>query len=598
MKKQKTNQLSEQVVDLEILGFDEELDRTSEEAADQLEKLYKERTPEDYRDSEVKFNFIDLTQYVKSSEKIWEDPPYDPVEWSLKFEYNTRLKSGIKKKARALVGNRWKVNIKNEESLSKNKLKKAKIQKQKIEALLNRPNTINENFHDILYKFIVDKISTGIGYLEVIRNVFGDISQIRHCKSINTRFRSKVKEQKPPYGFVYLEVNDNKRKFIQSARSDDLIKNKVFLKEFGDKRGLNRKTGKFSPAPDYKKKEESTEIIYMNEYAPGIEKYGVPEAVSAKFAIDGNYLTGLQNISFLGNDATPRMMMIIKNGKLETKELNRINYFLEVSGRGVTNKGRVLILQPKNKHQGLPNNLVRDVDIKIEKLGLGITEDSSFTRYRNDNNKEIAEALEIPELYFNSGDTGGKAAAGTLEKLFLDTVVFPEIQNVNRKLNETIVYDILAERKEISIESSLEKSDSYKDCINNIIESVIEEDDSWIYKGVGENDTGLTAVFENEVLVELVLVAPEANDDLIQARVFRLLHELGSLTANDVNKIREQPLVNEPWANRPFAVNKLLLENGADPNIVLGDKYNFKMVEEENKEENTQTQPEREKEDE
>lgn len=559
---------------LETVILSKEIENFKKIETDSFEFLKKEsECLVEIRDSETVLNVIDLTRFIKGDSKDWIDPPYDPFLWSLRFEYNTRFKTGIRKKIKSLFSNGFRIEIIDEELLNKSEKKKAETQKKILESFLKSPNPEDkkETINSILSKIYIDKAVTGTGYLEAIRNKLGRLSSLNHIRAVNTRKRKKDKNDRIDTGYIFFDFFNNRKNFLKIRETSSLFSSKYFLKSFGDRRGLNKETGDFYKEPNYLKKNESSEVIVFKDYAPGVEHYGIPDAVSAKFAIDGNLLVSIQNLTFLKNNSTPRLIFVVKNGSLNAKDIGRLEYFLNVSGAGPENAGKALILQPATKHQGLPNAHVKEADIKIEKVGIASIEDAAYTRYRKDNNSEIAEAIEVPELFFNA-ESGGKAAAATIEKFFIDKIIQPEANEFETMINLTIVEDLLSTNKVVNLDKMIESEGIlFDEALNKSIELNSELN----FNKIDQNNGNTVAIFKNKIYVRFKLILPTTKDELIEARVYRLLQDLNVMTPNDINKAMGKKIIDEPWANRPSKIIEMALNNGADRELLLG-SFGFK----------------------
>lgn len=560
----------------------------------------------DVRDSDVILNVVDLLSFVQNESKDWEDPPYDPNLWALRFEFCTRLRTGLLKKAKSLFSEGFYIEIIDEETMKESTKKKAEKQKLLLEKFFQSPD-VNEketNINGILKKIYLDRGTTGTGFMDVARNKLGRISSISHLRSLNTRNRSRRKEEyELDAGCVFFNFKTDKKDFL-SRRSVSAISNKkIYIKKFGDTRGLNKETGEFSSSPNFLSKNEANEVIRFFEYVPGVVDYGIPDGATARFAIDANFLISLQNISFLKNNSTPRLIFIVTNGALNTKDINRLDHFLKVSGAGPENAGKALVLQPTTKHQGLPNAHIKEANIKIEKVGITSIDDASYPRYRKDNNSEISEAVEVPELFF-SAEGGGKAAASTIDKFFLEKIIQPEAKDIENLINNTLVRDLLTDNKMVDIEKSMKENNlMYFDTIEKIIEDNTNE--FMQFSCIKEIRDKQYAIFENKIYVRFRLLLPRTKDELIEARILRLLQDLNVMTPNDINKLKGKKIIDEPWANRPLKIIELALENGADPELLLGlfdfkkaeqESENSENVEESNNETSTDSQEEQENE--
>ncbi len=536
-----------------------------------------------YRDSKIFFEEADsiLEFLSNSSDQEWEKPVYDPTEWAFVYECDTRLRRATDIRVTNIVGNGWRIDYALDiDKMSKSQKRQADVQKAELENLFNFVDK-SETFAEKTKKSLIDREATGQGFIEVIRNLSGQIiSPIKHVQGAFVRIRKRKDDPNP--GFISLEPISNDP---HNAKYK-----KTYYKEFGDKRTLNKETGLFNASAPLDK--QASELIPFFIYCPGIKSYGAPRAVTTKNAIKGNYLAGVQNVSLLENDATPRMAITVENGNIDTATIQKMEQFFKVGNKGPKHEGRVLIIQHDKKKIGLPNQNIPPTKINITPLSLGVIDDASFEKFRGANNAEKAESIGVPELMLGTTDGSGKAASSAVVKLFHEQVVYPDINEFNTKINLTIVKDFLFKRREIPLShksnvSLYESVLKYKEKDFKIVEQLDFFDrldylktrmsrlaDKWIFKEIDDSDkSNIVAVFENTPLVKFSLVPPTTTDPLESARVARLYHELASLTPNDVLRERGQNEYTELWADRPVTITELMLKHGVDIKQVFGKEY-------------------------
>lgn len=255
-----------------------------------------------------------------------------------------------------------------------------------------------ETFLETMIKVWLDVLTTGNGYLEIGRNMSGDIGYIGHVPSILVRVRRK------------------RDGFVQMARSNKI--QAVFFRNFQDKETADPINNDTNP----------NEMIHFKMYSPNNTYYGIPPAVSAAAAIVGDKFAKEYNIDYFENKAIPRYAIIIKGAKLSAKSKQElINYFRnEVKGR---NHGTLVI--------PIPSSIGSDADIKFEKLEAGV-QDASFDKYRKSNRDEILVANRVPAPKVGVYDNANLAVSRDADKTFKTQVIGPDQAVIEKRINRLI----------------------------------------------------------------------------------------------------------------------------------------------------------------
>jgi PBSX family phage portal protein len=340
------------------------------------------------------------------------EPLYNPLLWASLMEKNTRLAKLIRTYARNTVGLGWGIYPKKPITKDTTDEEKAQIESETeiLEELFEAPNP-DLPFSEVMYQVKVDEESTGNGYLEVSRNLNGEIDGMYHIPSHTMRILKNLK------GYVQIR-NGNKR----------------YFKKFGEKQDIDMYSGEMKGSIAFNKR--GNEIIHFRIYTPRDSYYGVPRYVAAADAIAGNKMAARRNLAFFKNDATPRMAITVENGKLDGHSINEIRNFVNTEGKGPENAHRVMILQAQQKQMGGLDQ--KDVKINVIPLTVGQTDDASHIKYRSANDEELREAFGIAEVFLGAKGSVNRATAMVSRAITNDQEFVPDAQVKEYKVNQTI----------------------------------------------------------------------------------------------------------------------------------------------------------------
>jgi PBSX family phage portal protein len=370
-------------------------------------KFYKMRKRQPAGTDGTQSKFIDPEQISGYGMFDVVEPPYNLDILASLFEENAIHNACIWARTMNTVGLGyvWEDTAKSKKSQERAARKDGEDSSQKLRDRLQKKeeelNNIFDNFNiedsfvETMIKIWIDVLSTGNGYMEIGRNINGNIGYIGHIPSIHIRVR-RAKD-----GYVQNRGN----KFI-------------FFRNFQDTE--TKDTINSDPRPN--------EIIHFKMYSPTNTYYGVPSAVSALTAIIGDKFAKEYNIDYFENKSIPRYAIILKGAKLSEKsKMEVVNYFRnEVKGN---NHGTLFI--------PLPSTLGKDVDIKFEKLENTVQE-GSFDKYRKSNRDEIMVAHRVPAPKIGVYDNANLAVSRDADKTFKVQVTGPDQRVVEKKIGKIV----------------------------------------------------------------------------------------------------------------------------------------------------------------
>lgn len=348
-------------------------------------------------------------------------PKRDPSAWANMLEQSSRLSRAIRVLARNTVGMGWEVvPAKLETELNRLELSRYRRERDELEALLDRPNA-EQSLAEILECYKIDEEGTGTGYLEAVRNQAGRTAALYHAPSLTMRVATKT----APSGHQL---------FAQKRSSTSRLR---YFAPFGSQTGVNPDTGEVSSAPFDKR---ASEIIRSRIYSPHDDWYGEPRFVPAAPAIMSTRLGQQWNINFLRNSAHVPYAVIVEGGNLDSTSMKLIQTFIEREGKGVSNAGRVLLLQPDLEN--LPPEHQKNVKIKLEKIAVGLSDDGGFLKLREADNEDIREVLGMAKIMLGTFTDANKSNAVIALRVTVQQEIEPEIQRKEHMLNNTLVRDL------------------------------------------------------------------------------------------------------------------------------------------------------------
>lgn len=282
-------------------------------------------------------------------------------------------------------------------------MKPDETEKKKLKEFFDNCNP-TETFSEILEKFMIDYEAIGNAYLEIIRNLSGDIVGMYHIPAQTMRMR------KDRDGFV--QVRDTRY---------------VFFKNFGDKAKYNTQGQKDSEGT-ITLDTLATEIIHFSQYSPRSDFYGVPEWLTAAAAMLGSEKAEDFNIQFFENNAVPHFAIILKKATAGDEFKNTVTNFFRKEIKGKNH--RTLVLDVPGEGELELKELVKDI------------KDAHFRFYRLDNRDEVIAAHGVPPRLVGiiaTGTMGGKGDSDGQKEAFLTQIIAPRQNRLNHRINKLLI---------------------------------------------------------------------------------------------------------------------------------------------------------------
>lgn len=351
------------------------------------------------------------------------EPPYAIDPFCSIFETSSMVHACIEAYKQNILGFGWEVVF--IEGVDE-KDKEAKAQKEKLERLLDSPNQEITSGQILFNQYTIDKETTGQGYIEVPRSKNGDISGLWNAPSRTIRIRAKTFDQKlqrkMPNGFV---------------QSIDL--KKIFFKNFGDERGMNRSTGEYSKER-LPSNQETNELLMSKVYAPRSPYYGIPRYVSSGMAITGTYWAERTDNAYFKNGCFIGKMMVVTNAKLDKDSLAEITTYMQNMKGNPDNAHKMMIvsLEPESDEESQDlSRKEKKSDVKFESLS--DKNELGFKEYYETSDKIIKRAFRLPDIFLGENREISRANYWTARAFAEEQVFHPLRLEEEGFFNQTIV---------------------------------------------------------------------------------------------------------------------------------------------------------------
>lgn len=362
----------------------------------------------------------DMADYLASGE--YYEKPYDSEKLLELIELSGPLKDNLNAFTRHTVG----LDIDYEprtglelHEFNEEQMKTYRKQGKMLLAWANSKAPLGRRYCSIAKQHMWGKKGLGTGYWEIIRNAEGAVKTINYISDV----------------YLFVRKNGDGYVWIKNGK-------KKYFKKYGDDRYVDYRSGKIEETLEIKYR--ANELIPFMEYNDLSSYYGVPQWTAHIPAILGNRYAEEHNANFFNNSATPRLLIIVAGGKVDSETKNAAKKFFRY-GKGRENAHRTLLFCVSGKNSLAGGNSVPQVT--VEPLGVGKTDDASFLKYQQANKEGIREAFQQALTFLGQAGDTNRASAYTLRDQTVTNVYTPEAADHAYLFNETLLNDFAEENK-------------------------------------------------------------------------------------------------------------------------------------------------------
>lgn len=302
---------------------------------------------------------------------------------------------------------------------------------QEIIELLNIEQDTKEVFEDI----VEARETYGIAYLEVIRNVAGEVVQIDFIKDTPSIRKTKPLEPYIP-SIYYHHGQQLERKKRYCKYKQEIGGKTVYFREFGDPRIMDSRDGKY--LEEGETLDLSCQANEIMEFAIGTEPYGEVRWIGQVLGVDGSRKAeGLNNNYFENGRHTPLMIMI-KGGTLTDDSFTKLQQYMN-DIKGAAGQHAFIILETESTDGRTDFDQSEKPEIEIKDLANILQKDELFQDYLDNNRRKVQSAFQLPDLYVGYTTDFNRATAQTAQEVTEEQVFQPERKSLAWAINNRLL---------------------------------------------------------------------------------------------------------------------------------------------------------------
>jgi len=240
-----------------------------------------------------------------------------------------------------------------------------------------------------------DLESTGNGYLEVIKNLKGEVMMLNNVFATDlrlvvldepvqvTRTLSRGGAEIP------VSVRTRERRYVQLINGK-----KVYFKEFQASRDLDRDTGTWAPAgATLPIEKRASEILHFTLTKEAKTPYGSPRWINQLPSILGSRKAEEFNLEFFDSGGLPPVLVVVQGGYLGDGVKDSLQAHLSGSG----SKHRAAIVEAISSSGSLDS--AGSVKVTLERFGAERMQDAMFQQYDKNAEDHVRASFRLPPLF-------------------------------------------------------------------------------------------------------------------------------------------------------------------------------------------------------
>jgi len=270
----------------------------------------------------------------------------------------------------------------------------------------------------------------GIAYLEVIRNLAGDVVEVTPIRESYTITKTVPLEPATESTYYFNgEAVIRKKKF----RKYKQYKNgkTVYFKEFGDPRVMDAKTGEYTDSPQL----EANEIL---EFAIGSTDYGKVRWIGQIMGVDGSRKAEFLNNNYFENGRHIPLAVIVSGGTLTEESHTKLKEYM-AGIKGEAGQHAFLVLEVEDTGNKADFEVDKKPAVELKDLAGILQKDELFQEYLENNRKRVQSAFRLPDLYTGYTTDFNRATAQTAMEVTEKQVFQPERENLAWVINNKLL---------------------------------------------------------------------------------------------------------------------------------------------------------------
>lgn len=290
-----------------------------------------------------------------------------------------------------------------------------------------------------VFECIIEARETyGCAYLEVVRNIKGEVVEISFVKDTPS-----VQKTSPLFPLVdtvyYYNGEDVKRKKKFSKYKQEKNGQTVYFKEFGDPRIMDNHNGEYASTDEEGEpipiENQANEIL---EFTIGTEDYGQVRWIGQTLnAIGSRRAENLNNNYFENGRHTP-LAVIVSGGSLSDDSYRHLQEYIN-GIKGESGQHAFLLLEIEETENKTGIDPEKKPTVELKDMASILQKDELFQEYLDNSRRKIQSAFRLPDLYTGYTMEFNRATAQTAQEITEAQVFQPERGSLSWIINNKLL---------------------------------------------------------------------------------------------------------------------------------------------------------------
>lgn len=299
---------------------------------------------------------------------------------------------------------------------------------KRIIDLLTTDGDTKKVFEDI----IEARETYGIAYLEVIRNLAGEVVSVEFLTNPGTVEKTIPESDIQTYPYFYKGEKVEKKKRFRRYKQTKNGKT-VYFKEFNDPRLLDKDTGDFKTELEIAKR--ANELL---EFKIGVEDYGRVRWYGQIRSVTGSKKAEDLNLNYFENGRHTPLAVVVSGGTLsEQSRVNLGEYLKNIKGEA--GQHAFLLLEVEDDQRATDFEDSKKPTIELKDMASILQKDELFQEYIDNGRRKAQSAFRLPDLYTGYTTDFNRATAQTAFEITEKQVFQPERKELAWVLNNKLL---------------------------------------------------------------------------------------------------------------------------------------------------------------
>lgn len=392
------------------------------------EIIKADKPPEPVKKAESSTQLNREEVYVASD---WLNPPLDLLGLAVLVDESTILPQCVRAYRSNIAG--FGIDIRYKDDFAdKDETPEMKAEWDRATEVLDL-FSIEQESKEIFEDIIEARETFGCAYLEIIRNLDGDVVQLEFIKDTPSIRKTRLLEPYVDVSYFYKDHSvTRKRKFRKYKQT--VGAKTVYYKEFGDPRVMDNRTGNYV--------EDALELKYqaneVMEFGIGTDPYGKVRWIGQILTVDGARRAEMLNNNYFVNGRHTPLLIMVKGGSLTDESFSKLReYMNDIKGENGQHAFMVLETEASDNRTGF--NADNRPEIEVKDLAAILQKDELFQDYLNNNRRKVQSSFQLPDLYVGYTTDFNRATAQTAMEVTEKQVFQPERRSLAWAINNRLL---------------------------------------------------------------------------------------------------------------------------------------------------------------